>query len=72
MLNNPTPVIYQNLKMAMKEQPEKSVETKKTGLLAPSKTGAQKYADQDNASPAVRIAAYVKQIQDKREEINNG
>jgi len=70
MLNNPTPVIYQRVKMAMNEMPDNQPMEDKGGLLGPRKqmTNSQ---DDDIMSPAKRVVEYVKEIQKQREEIKN-
>lgn len=72
MLNNPTPVIYQNFNKAMEEmsKAEKPVEDK-GGLLGPRKQ-MTKQPEDDILSPARRVASYVQEIRTKREEIKNG
>jgi len=71
MLNNPTPVIYQRVKMAMDEMPEKQPMEDKGGLLGPRKQVTNR-KDDDIMSPAKRVVGYVREIQKKREEIKNG
>ena len=71
MLNNPTPVIYQRINMAMDEMPDKQPVQEKGGLLGPRKQ-MTKTQDDDILSPARRVMGYVKDIRTKREEIKNG
>ena len=73
MLNNPAPLLYQNLRLAMENsEPEKPAK-EKGGLLGPRKTMAQKMDEENDAtSPTRRVASYMQLIQQKREELKNG
>tara|TARA_R100000742_G_C4275484_1_gene95983 strand:- start:1164 stop:1391 length:228 start_codon:yes stop_codon:yes gene_type:complete len=71
-LTNPTPILHQNLSMAINKRKE-YVEPKKQnkGLLSSSKK-AEESNQKDILSPSRRIAQYVELISQKREELNNG
>ena len=72
-LTNPTPIVYQNLDIAIKQMSSKKIEkpTQDKGLLAPKKQRVDNNKD-DILNPSRRIASYVELIQKKREEIKNG
>lgn len=72
MLNNPTPLIHQNLRLAMENSVEKKPVEQKGGLLGPRKPMAQKQDDNDMLNPTKRVASYMQLIQQKREEVKNG
>jgi hypothetical protein len=71
MLNNPTPLIHQNLRLAMENSVEETPVEQKGGLLGPRKPMAQKQND-DMLNPTKRVASYMQLIQQKREELKNG
>ena len=72
MLNNPTPLIHQNLRIAMENSVEEKPVEQKGGLLGPRKPMAQKQNDDDMLNPTKRVASYMQLIQQKREELKNG
>lgn len=72
MLNNPTPLIHQNLRLAMENSVEEKPVEQKGGLLGPRKPMAQKQDDNDMLNPTKRVASYMQLIQQKREEVKNG
>ncbi len=72
MLNNPTPLIHQNLRLAMENSVEEKPVEQKGGLLGPRKPMAQKQNDDDMLNPTKRVASYMQLIQQKREELKNG
>lgn len=72
MLNNPTPLIHQNLRLAMENSVEETPLEQKGGLLGPRKSMAQKQNDDDMLNPTKRVASYMQLIQQKREELKNG
>ena len=72
-LTNPTPILYENLNLAL-QQEKNSVQSepvKSKGLLSSTKQKEVKLKD-DMLNPSRRVASYVKMIQAKREEIKNG
>lgn len=71
MLTNPTPILHQNLSLAMKNMPEETPMTKNT-LMGPPKKQMTKAKDDDILQPSRRVASYIETIQKKREEIKNG
>ena len=71
MLTNPTPVLYQNITMAMKSMPEETPMAKNT-LMGPPKKLMTKAKEDDILQPSRRVASYIETIQKKREEIKNG
>ena len=72
MLNNPTPLIHQNLRLAMENSVEEKPVEQKGGLLGPRKPMMQKQNDDDMLNPTKRVASYMQLIQQKREELKNG
>ena len=72
MLNNPTPLIHQNLRLAMENSVEEKPVEQNGGLLGPRKQSAQKQNDDDMLNPTKRVASYMQLIQQKREELKNG
>ena len=72
MLNNPTPLIHQNLRIAMENSVEEKPVEQKGGLLGPRQPMAQKQNDDDMLNPTKRVASYMQLIQQKREELKNG
>ena len=72
MLTNPTPLIHQNLRLAMENSVEEKPVEQKGGLLGPRKPMAQKQDDNDMLNPTKRVASYMQLIQQKREEVKNG
>ena len=72
MLNNPTPLIHQNLRLAMENSVEETPVEQKGGLLGPRKSMAQKQNDDDMLNPTKRVASYMQLIQQKREDVKNG
>lgn len=72
MLNNPTPLIHQNLRLAMENSVEEKPVEQKGGLLGPRKPMAQKQNDDDMLNPTKRVASYMQLIQQKREDVKNG
>ena len=68
MLTNPSPILYQNLMMAMKSAPKQDTKPK-MGLLGPKNKPEEKM--QDINMPVNRVATYVDAIKAKREEIKN-
>lgn len=71
MLTNPTPILHQNLSMAMKNKPEEK-EVSKNTLMGPPKKQVTKAKEDDILQPSRRIASYIETIRSKREEIKNG
>ena len=72
MLNNPNPLIHQNLRLAMENSVEEKPVEQKGGLLGPRKPMAQKQDDNDMLNPTKRVASDMQVIQQKREEVKNG
>lgn len=72
MLNNLTPLIHQNLRLAMENSVEEKPVEQRGGLLGPRKPMAQKQDDNDMLNPTKRVASYMQLIQQKREEVKNG
>lgn len=71
MLNNPAPVIYQNMMKAMQnEQETKQPVIERGGLLGPKKSIAAKNTSSLN-QPANRVMEYMKAIQAKRQELKD-
>ena len=71
-ITNPTPMIHQNLRLAMENSAEEKPVEQKGGLLGPKKPMTQKQDDNDILNPTKRVAMYMKTIQQKREEVKNG
>ena len=71
-ITNPTPMIHQNIRLAMQDSTEQKPVEKKGGLLGPKKPMTQKQDDNDMLNPTKRVAAYMQLIQQKREEVKNG
>tara|TARA_S200002703_G_scaffold5705_2_gene6475 strand:+ start:1009 stop:1236 length:228 start_codon:yes stop_codon:yes gene_type:complete len=71
-LTNPTPIVYQNMSMAINER-SKAEEPKKekTGLLGPTKRMTNDKED-DILNPSKRVASYIEDIRKLREEYKNG
>jgi|DEB0MinimDraft_10_1074344.scaffolds.fasta_scaffold03220_2 hypothetical protein len=70
MLTNPSQVIYQSFKTAMKDAPEEKQQINASGLLSPKKSA--RYAGNDDImQPANRALEYVKYIQKKRQEVKD-
>lgn len=70
MLTNPTPILHQNLSLAMKNMPEETPMTKNT-LMGPPKKQMTKAKEDDILSPSRRAASYIEMLKKKREEIIN-
>lgn len=71
-ITNPTPMIHQNIRLAMENSTDEKPVEQKGGLLGPKKPMAQKQDDNDALNPTKRVAAYMQLIQQKREEVKNG
>lgn len=71
-ITNPTPIIHQNIRLAMQGSTEQKPVEEKGGLLGPKKPMAQKQNEDDMLNPTKRVAAYMQLIQQKREEVKNG
>jgi len=69
MLNNPTALIYQNFKMSIDDEDGQKPEKKSTGLLGPRQSVAQKPKEDSEPSSVMRVASYMKLIQEKRQGI---
>lgn len=69
MLTNPSPVIYQNFKLAMENEPDEKPVQEKGGLLTPRKNMRSAEPKDDIMQPANRALEYVKYIQKKRQEV---
>jgi len=71
MLNNPAPVIYQNMMRAMQNEQENTKPVvERGGLLGPKKSMATKNTSALN-EPANRVMEYMKAIQAKRQELKD-
>ena len=70
-ITNPTPMIHQNIRLAMENSAEEKPVEQKGGLLGPKKPMAQKQNDEGMFDSTRRVASYVQLIQKKREEIKN-
>lgn len=71
-LTNPTPILHQNLNIAINKRKEyKEPKQQSKGLLSSSKK-PEKFDKKDILSPSKRVAQYVELINQKREELNNG
>ena len=73
-LNDPTPIMHQNMVIMMKKMSEenKSPVEDKGGLLGPRKPMNRASNELSIEEPKLRVASYMEQIQTKREEIKNG
>ncbi len=73
-LNDPTPIMHQNMVMMMKKMSEekKSPVEDKGGLLGPRKPMNRVSNELSIEEPKLRVASYMEQIQTKREEMKNG
>lgn len=71
-ITNPTPMIHQNIRLAMQGSTEEKPVEQKGGLLGPKKPMAQKQDANDALNPTKRVASYMQLIQQKREEVKNG
>ena len=71
-ITNPTPIIHQNVRLAMKGSADQKPVEEKGGLLGPKKPMAQKQNEDDMLNPTKRVAAYMQLIQQRREEVKNG
>jgi hypothetical protein len=72
MITNPTPILHQNIRLAMESSTEDKPVEQKGGLLAPRRPMAQKQSENDMLNPTKRVASYIQLIQQKREEVKNG
>lgn len=72
MLNNPAPLIYQNMMMNMQkeQQEDKKPAVQRMGLLGPKKSTTDKQPS-NIAQPANRVLEYMKAIQAKRQELKD-
>ena len=71
MMNNPAPVIYQNVMRAMQNAQENTKPVvERGGLLGPKKSMATKSTPALN-EPANRVMEYMKAIQAKRQELKD-
>lgn len=71
MLNNPAPLIYQNMMMNMQNAQENTKPAiERGGLLGPKKSMADKNTSALN-EPANRVVEYMKAIQAKRQELKD-
>ena len=71
-ITNPTPIIHQNVRLAMQGSADQKPVEEKGGLLGPKKPMAKKQNEDDMLNPTKRVAAYMQLIQQKREEVKNG
>ena len=70
-LNNPAPILHQNIMAGVNKMSNKPKQQKSNGLLSSTKK-ANSSSNEDISSPVTRVAMYVKAIQKQREEMKNG
>ena len=70
-LNNPAPIIYQNIREKMDARNPKKDTSAVKGLLGPSKQKAQSMEYADIKNPANRVMEYMDIIMKQREELKS-
>jgi hypothetical protein len=73
-LNDPTPILHQNMMIFMDKmsKDKKMPVQEKAGLLGPKKSMIKTNDDISVEDSKIRVASYMEQIQTKREEVKNG
>jgi hypothetical protein len=69
-ITNPSPILHQNISMAMKMKPEEK-EISTNTLMGPPKRSSMNKKGDDILQPSKRIASYIELIKSKREELKN-
>lgn len=70
-LNNPAPIIYQNIREKMDARTPKRDMSATKGLLGPSKKRIQSMESADIKKPANRVMEYMDVIMKQREELKS-